>query len=417
MNRNGARAAKLRLGAALMHAGLMIEAPLSVRYGSKGDLEEIGNQIGADLVASADAVHERLNRSRLLVLPHSTVTKEIPLVELVREFQEFLSTMSRERPKQGVSSDSPTDDDWISYGLGISARRKDEVEPMLAVRLFSSRTAIRNADKIRTQWSDDFTRRLGVDVELVRMGEPSLMAKGGDWYHSKKRPVTIGSAVSSVGRNTSSVTLFVKSERGSGVKGLDEDKRYLLTAGHIVANGVHKGVGSHLHQPSLEHDRGAHAVAKVAIVDAPSAHGMHCEMDICLAESMGIAFSNAWGQDGRLVTQVCSPDDAPIWDKVQKMGGAGTGDVETQIVGVEEDIDLRSADGKKFRYLDQVVFGSDGPISEPGDSGSLISYGGKALAMIVAGGIRRGKDQPYKNVSYATYLDRILDRYKLEIVY
>lgn len=412
MNQNNVRTAKLKLCAALIRAGLMLDAPVSLRYQSASDIDEVEALIGQKL-RSEDKEETADPKNVMLLLP-SQLPVSNELVDLVIRFQEFLVTNTMNARRQPQNKDVKDQDHGISYGIGIAKFRRADPNTVLAVRVFSRRS-LKNANAIKTKWSDDFGKALGVDVLITRMKEPSLLARNATRYRVKNRPVTIGSGISSADRCTGSVTLVVapNPQTSLTIHNLDPEKRYLLSAGHVFLSS---GMGSNVYQPSLEFERQAEVVGKVVHVEAPTKHGEHTAADFSLTESVGGVFVNAWGREATPVKDLATPNDVDIGQTVHKSGGAGTGEGTAEVVGIEIDADFRG-DGKKFRYLDQLEIGSLETLSEPGDSGALICVSGKALAMIVGGSQRRGEDEPLKSISYATFLSPIIIKHSLKIVY
>lgn len=412
MNQNSVRTAKLKLCAALIKAGLMLDAPVSLRYQRASDIDEVESLIGQKL--RPEDMEQTADPKNVMLLWPSQLPVSNELVDLVVRFQEFLVANLIPSRRQPENDDVKDEDHGISYGIGIAKFRRADSKTVLAVRVFSRRS-LKNANAIKTKWSDDFGKALGVNVLITRMKEPSLLSRNATRYRVKNRPVTIGSGISSSDNCTGSVTLIVapNPQTSLTIQNLDPEKRYLLSAGHVF---VSSGVGSDVHQPSLEFDRRAEVVGKVVHVDAPSIYGEHTVADFSLTESLGGVFVNAWGREATPVRDCASPNDVDIGQSVHKSGGAGTGEGTAEVVGIEIDADFRGA-GKKFRYLDQLEIASLETLSEPGDSGALICVSGKALAMIVGGSQRRGDDEHLKSVSYATFLAPIILEHSLKIVY
>ncbi|WP_020519923.1 hypothetical protein [Catelliglobosispora koreensis] len=158
-------------------------------------------------------------------------------------------------------------------------------------------------------------------------------------------------------------------------------KFYLLSNNHVLANSNDAAVGDAILQPG-PYDGGTQAdqIGKLSrFVEIKFGQGQQNEVDAAIAEVELSDLDRRIHWVGNMRKSILTPEVGLLLSKTGRTTGFTTG----RIVNINATVDVNYGSGKVARFIGQLI---TTPMSEPGDSGSLVAdLDGSAVGLLFAG--------------------------------
>jgi hypothetical protein len=279
----------------------------------------------------------------------------------------------------------PTNSNIVGLGYG-SKLSGGTIQEELAIRVYVraklSRSRLSSNENIPATIN-------GMTTDIVQVGDVSALT----------RPVKCGVSVGHFEITAGTLGCLVKST------GEDEEKRYILSNNHVLANSNNANIDDKILEPAPS-DGGSRQIAKLTDFEPLRLDGRPNYLDAAIAELLNQADVEV---DILSIGNVQPPlMPAAVFQSVRKHGRT-----TQHTVGIITDI---SAD-VRVRYNGEIAFfedqlaitGINGPFSSGGDSGSLVvdAVTSRPVGLLFAGG---------GNTTFANPIEKVLSRFNADIL-